>query len=95
MNHFGSSRRMGLAVLAGGLAFVGAKRVAIDVDAFELFVRPRVALEHWADGRHAIAGVAEGAGFLPHPPVERKGEVFDEDEDVPESVHQVARASRP
>src|SRR5688572_1862737 len=32
MNHFGSSRRMGLAVLAGGLAFVGG------ADATELIV---------------------------------------------------------
>ena len=74
---------------------IGAKRVAVDVNAFEVFVRTRVALEHGANGGDAITGVAEGAGFLPNPPVERKREVFDEDEDVFRSSHQVARASRP
>jgi hypothetical protein len=56
--------------------------VPVDVDAFDAFVAFGVAAELWAYGGNAIAGVAQGAGLLPHPAVEREGEVFDEDEDV-------------
>jgi hypothetical protein len=64
--------------------------VAIDVDAFEQLIGFGVPLEHGTDGRDAIAGVAQGAGFLPHPPIERERKVFDEDEDVPGSIHRVS-----
>src|SRR5258706_13833035 len=79
----------------GGLTISRAERVAVNVDALELFVRPRITLEHRADRRNAITGVAQGAGLLPHPPVELQGGVFDEDEYVFRTAHQVARASRP
>src|SRR5258706_16398000 len=79
----------------GGLTISRAERVAVNVDALELFVRPRIALEHRANRRDPVAGVAQGAGLLPHPPVEGEREVFDEDEDVFRSAHQVARAARP
>src|SRR5207248_38759 len=82
-------------VTLGGLAVGRAERVAVNVNALELFIRPRITLEHRTNRRDTVTGVAQGAGLLPHPPVERQGQVFDEDEDVFRSAHQVARAARP
>jgi hypothetical protein len=54
--------------------------VAVDVDTVDDLVAHRVLRGAGADHRDVVAGVAQRAGLLPHAPVERHGQVLDQDQ---------------
>ncbi len=58
------------------------QRVAVDVDAFDHFEAGFIPLAGGADDRHVCTSCLQRAGFLPHPPVKRQGQVFDHDQHV-------------
>jgi len=58
------------------------QRVAEHVDTFHHFVGLRVLRPLRADHRHHVAGVAQCARLLPHSPVERHGQILDDDQNA-------------
>ncbi len=57
--------------------------IAVDIDAVDGFDLALVALAGRRDDGNAVAGIAQGRGFLPDPPVERDRQVFDQDQHPP------------
>ena len=58
------------------------QRVTMDIDAVQPLEPRLVPLADRADDRDLIASRYQRVGFLPHPPVERQRQVFDDDEDA-------------
>ena len=62
-------------------ARLSADPVSIDLDPFQSLRRSRAAAHARTNHHHFESGVAQRARFLPHPAVQRHGQVLDDDED--------------